>query len=169
MNVCSLQIGWNQGPKLWLCPSLAQWFNESIELTHRSIGERFFEGCRWLPRSFTTEESHPSVSGDFPQTANMESPLPLTLHLPARQWWPMPLMPALGRQRQADFWVWGQPDLQSDFQDSQSYTEKRCHKKTKPNQTKPNQKKKKKKQTKTTTKKNLFTFLDHRQFGQNYS
>jgi hypothetical protein len=30
------------------------------------------------------------------------------------------------RQRQADFWVWGQPGLQSEFQDSQGYTEKPC-------------------------------------------
>jgi hypothetical protein len=36
----------------------------------------------------------------------------------------MPLIPALGRQRQADFWVQGQPGLQSEFQDSQGYTEK---------------------------------------------
>ena len=34
------------------------------------------------------------------------------------------LIPALRRQRQADFWVQGQPGLQSEFQDSQSYTEK---------------------------------------------
>ena len=33
---------------------------------------------------------------------------------------------ALGRQRQADFWVLGQPGLQSEFQDSQGYTEKTC-------------------------------------------
>jgi hypothetical protein len=32
------------------------------------------------------------------------------------------LIPALGRQRQADFWVRGQPGLQSEFQDSQGYT-----------------------------------------------
>jgi hypothetical protein len=45
---------------------------------------------------------------------------------------------ALGRQRQADFWVRGRPGLQSEFQDSQSYTEKPCLKKNpKPtNQTK---------------------------------
>jgi hypothetical protein len=30
----------------------------------------------------------------------------------AGQWWRMPLIPALGRQRQADFWVRGQPGLQ---------------------------------------------------------
>jgi hypothetical protein len=42
------------------------------------------------------------------------------------QWWHMPLIPALGRQRQADFWVWGQPGLQSKFQNSQGYTEKPC-------------------------------------------
>jgi hypothetical protein len=46
-----------------------------------------------------------------------------------------PLIPALGRQRQVDFWVRGQPGLQSEFQDSQSYTEKPCLKnKTQKNQ-----------------------------------
>jgi hypothetical protein len=39
------------------------------------------------------------------------------------------LIPALGRQRQADFCVLGQPGLQSEFQDRQSYTEKPCLKK----------------------------------------
>jgi hypothetical protein len=43
----------------------------------------------------------------------------------------MPLIPALGRQRQADFWVQGQPGLQSEFQDSQGYTEKSCLEKPK--------------------------------------
>jgi hypothetical protein len=41
-------------------------------------------------------------------------------------WWRTSLIPALGRQRQADFWVQGQPALQSEFQDSQGYTEKPC-------------------------------------------
>jgi hypothetical protein len=54
----------------------------------------------------------------------------------SRAWWSTPLIPALGRQRQADFWVRGQPGLQSEFQDSQGYTEKPCL-----------QKKKKKKKT----------------------
>ena len=40
-----------------------------------------------------------------------------------------PLIPALGRQRRADFWVQGQPGLHSEFQDSQGYTEKPCLKK----------------------------------------
>jgi hypothetical protein len=56
----------------------------------------------------------------------------------ARQWWRTPLIPALGRQRQADFWVRGQPGLQSEFQDSQGYIEKTCLKnktKTKNKQT----------------------------------
>jgi hypothetical protein len=41
-------------------------------------------------------------------------------------WWHMPLIPALGRQRQVGFWVRGQPGLQNEFQDSQGYTEKPC-------------------------------------------
>jgi hypothetical protein len=44
----------------------------------------------------------------------------------SRAWWRTPLIPALGRQRQANFWVSGQPALQSEFQDSQGYTEKPC-------------------------------------------
>jgi hypothetical protein len=40
------------------------------------------------------------------------------------------LIPALGRQRQADFWVRGQPGLKSEFQDSQGYTEKPKNKQT---------------------------------------
>jgi hypothetical protein len=43
-----------------------------------------------------------------------------------RVWWYTPLIPELGRQRQADFWIQGQPGLQSEFQDSQGYTEKPC-------------------------------------------
>ena len=49
-------------------------------------------------------------------------------------WLRTPLVPALGRQKQADFWVRGQPDLQSEFQDSQGYTEKPCLEKTEKNQ-----------------------------------
>jgi hypothetical protein len=41
----------------------------------------------------------------------------------------IPLIPALGRQRQVNFWVQGQPGLQSEFQDIQGYTEKHCLKK----------------------------------------
>jgi hypothetical protein len=36
----------------------------------------------------------------------------------------MLVIPALGRQRQVDFLVPGQPGLQSEFQDSEDYTEK---------------------------------------------
>jgi hypothetical protein len=46
-------------------------------------------------------------------------------------WWHTPLIPALGRQRQVDFWVRGQPGLQSEFQDSQGCTEKPCLEKSK--------------------------------------
>jgi hypothetical protein len=41
----------------------------------------------------------------------------------------------LRTQKQADLWVWGQPGLQSEFQDSQDYTKKQNPKpQTKPNQ-----------------------------------
>ena len=53
-----------------------------------------------------------------------------------------PLIPALRSQRQADFWVWGEPGLQSEFLDSQGYTEKRCLEK-------PQLQQNKNKQTKT--------------------
>jgi hypothetical protein len=49
----------------------------------------------------------------------------------AGHWWHMPLISALGWKSQADFWVRGQPGLQSEFQDSQGYTEKPCLEKTK--------------------------------------
>jgi hypothetical protein len=50
----------------------------------------------------------------------------LKISLVTGQWRRTPLIPELGRQRQVDFWVWGQPGLQSEFQDSQGYTEKPC-------------------------------------------
>jgi hypothetical protein len=68
----------------------------------------------------------------------------------------MPLIPALERQKQADFWVWGQPGLQSEFRDSQGYTEKPCLKK--PKQTKPKQTNKKKERKKENTDE-IFIYL----------
>jgi hypothetical protein len=64
----------------------------------------------------------------------------------------MPLIPALGRQRQVDFLVRGQPGLQSEFQDSQGYTEKPCLKKPKKKKKKTKNPKKKKHPQKTKTK-----------------
>jgi hypothetical protein len=48
----------------------------------------------------------------------------------------MPLISALGRQRQVDFWVWGQPGQQSEFQDSKGCSEKPCLQKNKTNKQK---------------------------------
>jgi hypothetical protein len=48
----------------------------------------------------------------------------LRSYILSRAWWRMPLIPALERQRQVNFWVRGQPGLQTEFQDSQGYTEK---------------------------------------------
>jgi hypothetical protein len=55
--------------------------------------------------------------------------------------WHTPLIPALRRQRQADFWVQDQLGLQCEFQDRQGYTDKPClekQNKTKQNKTKQN-------------------------------
>jgi hypothetical protein len=49
----------------------------------------------------------------------------------AWQWWCMPLILALGRQRQVDFWIPDQPGLQSEFQENQGYIEKPCLRKPK--------------------------------------
>jgi hypothetical protein len=58
-----------------------------------------------------------------------------------RAWWRRTLIPALGRQRQADFWVQGQHGLQGEFQNSQGYTEKPCLEKQKQKKTKKTKKK----------------------------
>jgi hypothetical protein len=67
---------------------------------------------------------------DLPQSGSLRDKR-LEDQLRAGLWWLTPLIPALGRQRQADFWVRGQPGLKSEFQDSQGYTEKPCLKRKK--------------------------------------
>jgi hypothetical protein len=57
-----------------------------------------------------------------------------------RAWQRTPLIPALKRQRQMDFRVRGQPGLQSEFQDSQGYTEKPCLEKNNSNNNNNNNK-----------------------------
>jgi hypothetical protein len=71
----------------------------------------------------------------------------------------MPLILALRRHRQADFWVRGQPGLQSEFQDNQGYTEKSCLKKQKQNKTK--QKTKQTKKSKNHTVQREVHFKQH--------
>jgi hypothetical protein len=68
---------------------------------------------------------------NFTRVSISGKPVKQDWHNTSRAWWRTPLIPALGRQRQADFWVRGQPGLQSEFQDSQGYTEKPCLEKTK--------------------------------------
>ena len=61
----------------------------------------------------------------------------------------MPLTEAFGKKRQADFIVYGQHDLQSEFQVSQDYIKKPClKKKKKQNKTKNQNKKQTKKKKK---------------------
>jgi hypothetical protein len=72
----------------------------------------------------TQQEWYSHLSSRIPTiTTNKTKQKP---HLASVWWWHTSLIPALVRQRQADFWVRGQPGLQSEFQDSQGYTEKPC-------------------------------------------
>ena len=58
----------------------------------------------------------------------------------------MSLIPTLGRQRWEDFRVPGQPGLQTEFQDSQGYTEKPCLEKPKGREREKMKKKEKEKE-----------------------
>jgi hypothetical protein len=61
-----------------------------------------------------------------------------------KHWNHMPLTPAIGRQRQADFWVQRQPGIQSELKDSLGYTEKPSLEKQNKQTNKPKQNKKQK-------------------------
>jgi hypothetical protein len=67
----------------------------------------------------------------FPPSVDTRNTGSIQIHMPGSGGTHMPLISALGKQRQADFWIRGQPGLQSEFQDSQDYTEKPCLKKPK--------------------------------------
>ena len=62
--------------------------------------------------------------------------------------------PSTREAEAGDFWVRGQPGLQSEFQDSQDYTEKPCLKKTK-NKKQKNKKQKTNKKTNKTKQRTL--------------
>ena len=64
---------------------------------------------------------------------------------PARRgWWRTPLIPKLRKQRQVDLlWVWGQPDLYSEFQDIPNCIKRLYPKTNKQTKTTPTKKKKK--------------------------
>ena len=81
----------------------------------------------------------------------------IELSQPAWQRWCMPLIPALERQRQADFWVRGQPGLQSELQDSQGYIEKPCLRKKNKNQKIKQKPKQTNKQNKNNNKKRIIS------------
>jgi hypothetical protein len=67
--------------------------------------------------------SHYVATGSQTQVLGKSSRSVLNSLATVGWWWRMPLiLVALGRQRQGDLRVQGQPGLQSEFQDSQSYT-----------------------------------------------
>jgi hypothetical protein len=56
---------------------------------------------------------HPQTHRELADSSHLRS------EIHAGQWWLTLVIPALGRQRQANLRVQGQPGLQSEFQDSQ--------------------------------------------------
>jgi hypothetical protein len=79
-----------------------------------------------MQRSYFSKVKHQVVPALMLTTLLVRACLRCSLGLwkstSAGWWWLVPLIPALRRQRQVDFWVWGQPGLQTEFQDSQGYT-----------------------------------------------
>ena len=65
---------------------------------------------------------------DIWPTQTQQTLFPAQAHSPMYTWTHMNIITSVKNQtqRQADFWVRGQPGLQSEFQDSQGYTEKTC-------------------------------------------
>jgi hypothetical protein len=96
-------------------------FREVTHVCNPSTGEVKAEGSE--------VQGHLYLPGDL--KANLSYTSPCLKRKGSRAWWGTPLIPALGGQRQVDLWVRGQPGLQSEFQDSQGYTEKPCLEKPK--------------------------------------
>jgi hypothetical protein len=106
-------------PLLTPCSRCCLWFASSLSLRLPSLqGHDSVLWLRFLPTL------------DSPRCLALLCTLLCFIKKKSRAWWHAPLIPALGRQRQADFWVRGQAGLQSEFQDSQGYAEKPCLEKT---------------------------------------
>ena len=120
-------------------------YSDILELLFNEDGFEFHSICNFsefrffwklkLPILLTYENLFKTKQNKTKQnkTKQNKNKKPKTL---AGQCWHRPLIPALVRQRQADFWVWGRTGLQSEFQDVQGYTEKPCLQKNNTNQTK---------------------------------
>jgi hypothetical protein len=94
---CVIQRGWDpQVEKHWWKP----FRRRTLDMTHkvRTLDITHKVSCTFLaPGLYQTQDC-------------------------AGKWWRTPLVPALGRQRQVDLWVPGQPGLHSEFQASLVYT-----------------------------------------------
>jgi hypothetical protein len=117
--------------------------------TPRDVLKDYLVDCkeedRWFGRNKhnLTKKFSMLMHAYNPRTGEAEAGGQPSLHsktlTPSWAWWCTLLILALGRQRQVDFWVRGQPGLQSEFQDSQDCTETLSQKKqnkTKQNKTK---------------------------------
>ena len=91
------------------------------------------ETVSWKTETQPTNQTHSQKTNPKSTTKNPDKHS--KTNKLARLWWHSPLIPELGRQRQADFWDQGQPVLQSELYDSQGYTEKPCLKTNKQKQT----------------------------------
>ena len=140
MKVVAWPLGHQQPAATFSTLTLHSWFYQQKKCIgsplHLKVGS-ILMACASSPSSSHGPFARASLITD-PSSQAALGLLKSAIH--TGQWWHLPLIPVLGRQRQEDFWVRGQPGLQSEFQDSQGYTEKPCLKKPKP---KPKPKKKK--------------------------
>jgi hypothetical protein len=100
-----------------------------LEQTNKKSKQKKGYACIWPQLVLRTRFvplacSFSALSIQLPHYGDITWWLLLGRNTTAEPWWRTPLIPARGRQRQADFWVRGQPDLQTKIQDSQDYTEK---------------------------------------------
>ena len=112
-NLCDI-AGWNLNPTIKL--ALLKWFQMSSHGWTLMILN--YKKSRYTPSSM--DEGNNGYSS-IRQTL---CPDHLKIFSLAGAWWHTRLIPALGRQRQVNLWVWDQPSPHSKFQDSLGYTEK---------------------------------------------
>jgi hypothetical protein len=124
IHLCTHYNHFKEAILYWLHSSLNCWISTvALQKREPTVKSTSSHLCAHLPGHSNPESKKEHSVLTFWKCISLKLPCQ------ASRWWHTPLIPALGRQRQVDFWVGVQPGLQSEFQDSQGYTEKPCLKK----------------------------------------